>query len=171
MLQGKRKYWLGFSLVELMAVVAVIGILVSLALPRFRVFIARGRQAEAAHNLGNIRGLQKAFHLRAQGLGLGDNVYHSDMKMGLGLGGGSGTCDPTGSGRKNDLGFRVEECTKLRYTYLTGGATNIGQAKNEANGSRFIYPNCSGGGSKDEWSITVSGNLTHDHDIVQDCDN
>ena len=151
-----------------MAVVAVIGILVSLALPRFRVFIARGRQAEAMQNLGTIRGLQKSYHLRAQGLGWGDNVYHSGLEMGEG---DSGTCDPTGSSKKNELGFRVEACDKLRYTYTTAGSSSIGEAKNSAKNNKFIYPQCSGAGSKDEWTINVKGELKHDNDIVKDCDN
>ena len=169
MWRGTRKYWLGFSLVELMAVLAVIGTIVALALPRFRVFIARGRQAEAMHNLGHIKELQHAFNLRQQGLGLGDNLYHGGMKMGEG---GDGTCGDTGSGTKNDLGFRVEKCEQLRYTYLSNDdAARVGEAKNDGTDPKYIYPNCSGGGSKDEWTINVSGELTHNNDIVKDCDN
>ena len=61
--------WLGFSLVELMVVVAVIGILVSLALPRFRTFVARSRMAEATTNLGVIQSLQKSYMLEQEMLG------------------------------------------------------------------------------------------------------
>ncbi len=66
---------LGFSLVELMAVLAVVGTLVALALPRYRLYVARGRQAEAVHNLAHINTLQKSYNLKMQGLGLGDNLY------------------------------------------------------------------------------------------------
>ena len=51
----------GFSLVELMAAVAVVAILVSLALPRYRAFIARARTSEAKTNLGIIYGLQQTY--------------------------------------------------------------------------------------------------------------
>ena len=119
--------------------------------------------------------MQKSYHLRAQGLGLGDNVYHGGMRMGEGWSGYLGTCDPNGTGTKNTLGFRVEECGKLRYTYVTGGlsALGVGAAANNAGGTprKYIYPQCDGGGSIDTWSIQAGGELKHNHDIVQDCDN
>ena len=169
MWRGTRKYQLGFSLVELMAVIAIISILVSLALPRFRLFVARGRQAEAMHNLGNIKGLQHAFNLRKQGLNLGDNLYHTGMVMGEGDDLATGhTCAETLIGIKNDLGFRVEDCPKLRYTYVSNNlAGSVGEATNNANGGKFIYPNCSG--SRDEWVISMSGAITND-DVVRHCD-
>ena len=95
---------IGFSLVELMVVVAVIGVLVSLALPRFRTFIARSRQAEAIGNLSIIHKLQQSYNVRWESLGE-DNLYHSGLLMGLG-GGGSGSCAAGTAGTKNTLGFR-----------------------------------------------------------------
>ena len=135
---------IGFSLVELMAVVTVIGILVALALPRFRTFIARSRQAEAINNLGIIHKLQKSYNLRYSGFGA-DGVYHGGLKMGLG--GIGGTCGSGLAGTRNTLGFRVEDCDKLRYTYstifTTGGYGGGGQADNNNPAGRQIYPNCS----------------------------
>ena len=134
---------IGFSLVELMAVVTVIGILVALALPRFRTFIARSRQAEAINNLGVIHKLQQSYNLKYSGFGA-DSVYHAGLKMGLG--GIGGTCGDGSAGTKNTLGFRVEDCDKLRYTYSTistGGGGGGGMADNNNHAGRQIYPNCS----------------------------
>lgn len=51
----------GFTLVELLIVVAIIGILAAIAIPNFQRFQAKSRQAEARINLGSIFSGQMAF--------------------------------------------------------------------------------------------------------------
>ena len=164
-----------FSLVELMAVVTIMGILVALALPRFRTFVARSRMAEAISNLAIINSLQKSYNLRYMSLGDGkDDVW-------WGLGGGAAGTDIMGNGEstvkcddpahvKNQLGFRVEECERLRYTYKTHGADKD-EAINE-NSVLLIYPDtdCQGAGSTDQWFIHRDGSgLEHKKDIIEFC--
>ncbi len=60
----------GFSLVELMIVVAIIGILAALAIPRFQLFQSKARQAEARSNLVHIYTLQLSYQ--------GDNDKFAD---------------------------------------------------------------------------------------------
>ena len=51
----------GFTLIELMIVVAVIGILSAVAIPTFRSYLHRSRTAEAVTFLGEIRQRQEAY--------------------------------------------------------------------------------------------------------------
>ena len=160
-----KKLLRAFSLVEMMVVIAVIGILVSMALPRFRTFIAKSRMAEAAHNLAIIDKLQMTYHTHFQMLNQ-DDVWYDKGLM------GQGSC--SGSAKKNKLGFRVEDCTKLRYYYTAGGSGGD-EALNEAGRHHKIYPACSGAGVDDEWKIhrkTVTGNykLEHTKDVVEQCE-
>lgn len=51
----------GFSLVELMVVVAIIGILASLAIPSIGKYMAKARQSEAKTQLSSLYTAEKAF--------------------------------------------------------------------------------------------------------------
>ena len=58
----KMKSKKGFTLIELMIVVAIIGILAAIAIPNFLRFQARSRTSEARTNLGAIYTAEVAFY-------------------------------------------------------------------------------------------------------------
>ncbi len=64
----------GFSLVELMVVVAIIGILATIAVPNFQRFQARAKQASAKTELTGIYTAQKAFYVEY-------NSYTPDLQL------------------------------------------------------------------------------------------
>ena len=78
-LQSIRKRFHGFSLMEVMIVVVIIGILAALAYPNLEKNIKRARQTEAKTNLSAIYTAQKIFYTLNQS-------YAEDIKkLDLGL--------------------------------------------------------------------------------------
>lgn len=59
----------GFSLVELMVVVAIIGMLAAVAVPQFSKFQAKARQAEAKANLSALYAAERSFNGEHGGYG------------------------------------------------------------------------------------------------------
>jgi type IV pilus assembly protein PilA len=57
MLRNKK----GFTLIELMIVVAIIGILAAIAIPNFMNYQCKAKQSEAKSNLGNIKTMMEAY--------------------------------------------------------------------------------------------------------------
>lgn len=60
--EGRRKA--GFTLIELMVVVAILGILAAVAIPAFTTYLRRAKTAEAANNLGALFKAMSTYYNR-----------------------------------------------------------------------------------------------------------
>ena len=153
--QSKR----GFSVIEMMVVVVIIGILAQLGLSRYRVITAKSRQAEAKLNLNTIEELQETYFLEhgryQQGNATGD-------KGTVGL----GECSE--EHLTNSLGFRPKDCEELRYKYnWTDSNTEATATSTTSDEDKFIYPGCD---KQDEWTVTYDkGKITNTIKVIDKC--
>jgi len=95
------EYHRGFSLIELMIVVAIVGILSAIAVPSYQSYMQRGKIAEATSNLADLR--------------IKLEQYYQDKRTYVG-----GICTPA------SYKYFDYSCTKQSETEFTLSATGIG---------------------------------------------
>jgi len=93
----------GFTLVELMIVVAIIGILASIAIPNFKTFTTKAKQSEVKVNMAGIYTSQISYFVE-------NDRYASDFFY------DAGTCS-----LQPVLPWKPESQKEMRYTYDMGG--------------------------------------------------
>lgn len=64
----------GFTLIELMMVVAIIGVLASIAIPKFAELIVKSKESAVKGKLGTIRSAITIYYSDTEGLFPGDNL-------------------------------------------------------------------------------------------------
>jgi type IV pilus assembly protein PilA len=125
-----------FTLIELMIVVAIIGILAAIAVPNFVKFQCRSKQSEAKGNLKALYVAEEAF--RAE-----NDRYGSVAAISAGV---------VGSTVTNVIGF-VPKGGKTRYRYVTDSASATAfLAVASANSASIADQN-------DRWTISQANNL------------
>lgn len=130
----------GFTLIELMIAVAVVGILLAVALPSFLDSIRKGRRAEAFAALSAIQQAQERWRSNNPLYGTLSNLTIASSTSGgnytLAVSastatGYEATADGSGSGQRND-----GQCTKLSVRVDRGAIT---YASCTGSGCTFTY--------------------------------
>ena len=100
----------GFTLIELMVVVAIIGILAAVAVPKFLSFLARSRKSEARTTLTGVYVTSEAYFAQYEWYGGSGSTVSTDALWRVGFApagaisiyttaiGGQETCQPTSGG-------------------------------------------------------------------------
>jgi prepilin-type N-terminal cleavage/methylation domain-containing protein len=156
----------GFSLVELMVVVAIISILASVGMPRFRVFQAKARQTEAKTTLSYMYTLEQAYY--------GDNdTYYASPSQGAN---NTTTCTCAAAGT-NLMGFYLDKCVangcKVRYSYSAASAaapaTIFSTFTATASSTGSWGKICPGSATNDIWTMTHLSILAVASDAAINC--
>jgi type IV pilus assembly protein PilA len=120
-----KKSQAGFSLVELMVVVAIIGILASIAIPSIGKYMAKARQSEAKTQLSSLYTAEKAFFAEYTQYDsrFGAIGYSPEGKLRYNVGFGTSVVSTTYSGTisGNQLLFST-----LTYCPAVTGSANVG---------------------------------------------
>lgn len=134
----KNQEWqAGFSLIEVMVVVAIIGIITSIAMPAYQDYVKSGNATEAPANLANCRVMAEQFYQ--------DNFTYAGF-----------TCNPQ---EAKYFDYSIENQTATTYTLKATGRSAQGMGDfeftvDQVNGKTSKYDGTVGTGC---WLTTSSG--------------
>lgn len=139
MTKDKKRKSNGFTLIELMIVVVIIGILAALALPRFMTSSTKSKQSEAKQYLKEIYTMQRSYLMDHESYALNGAVADSVNRMAF-------------------INICVEIMLPARYTYtMASSATQF---------TCTATANLDDDPAVDTWSIDDSGRLVNVIDDV-----
>jgi type IV pilus assembly protein PilA len=123
----------GFTLIELMIVVAIIGILAAIAIPNFMQYQAKSKQSEAKTNLGGIYTSEVAYFGE-------QNAFSNTFSL---------------------IGFQVASQGTQRYTFSLNGPDTLTSASALAS-SCTTYTGANVSTSPVGWTALATGNIDGD---------
>jgi len=114
----------GFTLVEVMTVVIIVGILASVAVPLYRANIRRAMAAEGAALLGSVRTAERIYYSEhgtyttdkdALGIDVTGNKYFTDYTI-LSADENGFTAQTTGTGDAQGITITIDQDGNLTYS-------------------------------------------------------
>lgn len=178
-LLNKSKSQAGFSLVELMVVVAIIGILAAVAVPSVNKYMAKARQSEAKTNLSALYTAEKAFIAEYNTYTGGFQVVgftpEGNLRYNVGFDGEgvacgdlasygyTATCPTAIHTKTSDYCGAVTTCTQL----ADGGAVNSAAVVTTNSFLAYANARIRNNAPNDEWTINESKNLVNTIDGTQ----
>ena len=113
----------GFTLIELMIVVAIIGILAAIAIPAYQDYIARTQASEAVSMAG---GKKTDITDNLQNGTCGSGTYNGKYVSTLVIGGGTGPCTLTATFKATGVSSKIASQTLvLEMDANTGSLTRL----------------------------------------------
>ena len=137
----------GFTLIELMIVVAIIGILAAVAIPAFMDYIKRSKRVEASLQLNKIGRSAKRSYSESATYVIG-TAAELPSKPGAGgcCGGPNNHCAPDSTAFANDLvwrqlDFQIDEANLFFYDYTGTSTTFTAKATGDldCDGTEIVY--------------------------------
>lgn len=140
----------GFTLIELMVVVGIIGFLSSLAIPAYFKYLAKAKQAEVSINLASLHSAQQLYFAE-------HGEYSSDLsKIGW---------KPASNNHFYTYGFNTPNARKGKQFFIGKlKASSEDLKSSNLEGKTFVAcaaGDIAGNGKLDVWSIDETRNITH----------
>lgn len=144
----------GFSLIELMITVAIVGVLAAIAVPSFQGYLQRSRAVEATGFLADIRQKQETYRAEFGAYCAVDGQAIGTYTPAALPGAGQVQTWPVNDGNWTQLGARPDGTIRFQYASIAG---NPGQAP----------PGSSNLSSTDFWFVAAArGDLDNDGDFL-----